>query len=371
MTDSKILFLTDTTATEVDDDCGMRFWLEHLECGHGIMRKDEVVPQIIEDAFHNDLRTLSTMEDITPSNLQAAVDEILNHLTPQDRKDVKKMELLYRRLGWFVAFGLFMEPKIREMFETIPLPEQIVLDRDPLFVLTRPDRLLQNKNNRMLLYREYNIVPAGVTDTSWSTCWQYKPHLHTSMAAISEHLKLSNGPGCALLTPVGMGTMMGLNAGFISSVDKRLVHPYVWAYKHGDSDRWSMNKYGRDGEAVGVPVWDYPLGLVDWVSHCGESTALAQFRFSDTVRLSHFSLNEWISRRTHRERQVREMRAQCTTNRHLRAVHFERRTKMCRPLYGKSCPMLEACWRADLQTQPCHSGEYVTKDSPLLNLLIN
>jgi hypothetical protein len=53
------------------------------------------------------------------------------------------MELLYRRLGWMNAFALFIEPGIRRLYLTIPMDEEITLDRAPLSVKVRPGQRAQ------------------------------------------------------------------------------------------------------------------------------------------------------------------------------------------------------------------------------------
>src|SRR6267142_6777627 len=137
--------MTDVSKVETDQTCGMRFWMNNFEGGQGILNRDSIIPTLLDAEIHNDLRTLAEMENISPLAIQQVIDDTLLHLTDEDKLDVRKMELLYRRLGWFAAFACFIEPEIRVEYHTLTLDPVMVLDRDPLFVLSYPDRLLQRK----------------------------------------------------------------------------------------------------------------------------------------------------------------------------------------------------------------------------------
>src|SRR5205814_4368767 len=215
-------FVLDLEQIQDDDTCGMKTWLSRFEGGRGIVRRADLLPASLVAETHTDLRMLAKMPDISPAALTRAAGQMFAGLTAEDRQDVKKMELLTRRAGWFAAFGLYVEPKIRATFDDLPIDEELILDHDPLWIITRPDRLLRDKVTQETVYREYVVMPPGLLMKQWLQQWLYNIRLHAGMVAVSQW------PRDAVLPHHGQ--IMGLSTGYQSTVNGRLVHPYVWGY---------------------------------------------------------------------------------------------------------------------------------------------
>lgn len=352
---SLAVFLTDVSSAEMDDTCGMRYWFNKLECENGILNKDNVVSQLLDTEIHNDLRTLSKLADISPHSIQLLVDDILSKLTAEDRQDIKKMELLYRRLGWFAAFAMFIEPEIRKDYVTLPIDEAIVLDKDPLWVADYPDRLLKHKLTGDVILREYVQMGPALSQEKWLQSWHYNIRLHVALAAAKEAVK---DPTLVPKT----AQVMGMSRGFKSTMDQRLVHPYVWGYYNKQREEWSHINAGQTQEWTLAPVWTFPGGIVAWVRQCGESVARSQFQLSPNVYLNEKVLDEWCNRRLHREREINGVKDGAQINKHLRSVYFGKATSQCY-IGAEPCPYLHACWSRDPNYTPL-KGNYI-KNSPL------
>jgi hypothetical protein len=153
---------------------------------------------------------------------------------------------------------------------------------------------------------------------------------------------------------VKFAQVMGLIKGDTRS--GRLSHPYVWGWKR--SSDWSTSyKAGWDP----TPVWEYPGGIVRWVQLCGEEVAASQFPHSYPVMRNDKEIDEWVSRRLHRQRVIRLVEAECQTDLEMRNIHFEKRTRSCRPAFGDACEFLLACKNAAVEANPLGSGEYVPR----------
>jgi hypothetical protein len=360
MTPRSPIFLTDIGQVEMDQTCGMRYWMNHYEGGTGILKRDTVIDLLLDTEVHNDLRTLASMPDIDPLSVQAVISEVLSHLTAADKQDVKKMELLYRRLGWFAAFAMFIEPDIRHEFDTMPSDPAMVLDRDPLFVVSYPDRLLLRKGTGEIILREYVPMPPGLTADKWLKSWHYNIRLHVAIAAaLDMDIKIASAE------------VVGMARGFYSLLDNRLVHPYVWGYLNKATQEWSPTKPDNmRGSWDIAPVWEFGGGVVSWVRMCGERVARSQFHTSPSVFLNKDILDAWIAARVHRERSIREVVAVATTNHHLRNVYFPRVTNHCEPANGDSCPYRDACWDKQISLMPLKSSSYIKNDPSKLGELI-
>lgn len=348
----KPTFIIDLPSAEIDNKCGMAFWNHRIEGGRGLMLKAEVLPHMMIQETHNDLSMLAEMEDISPKAIQDAIDEILSHLSTQDRMDQNKMELLYRRLGWFAAYALFMEQSVRDTYEDIPIEPEIVLDRDPLWVVTYPDRLLRGKlNDKTVLYREFELMPAGLQSKKWLQSWEYKIRLHAGIAAAEQSLNV----------PISFGQIVGLYEGIRSSADGKLIHPYVWGYYNSQTEEWSYNSHiGSDAKDwVHTPVWEYGGGIVAWVRMCGKGIAENQFRPSPYIGLNRNLLEDWMDSRLARERQVSMLRTPSIGNHGMKNLHFEKRTANCMPSGGTECPFIKMCFDKKIGEMPLKSGFYV------------
>jgi len=344
----KQAFMIEFPMTELDESCGMKLWYNRIEGGKGILRKEDVVKEAINKQIHSDLRAIARMEDIRAGAITEVVEDILRPLTPEDRKDKSKMELLYRRIGWFVAFALFKEPEIREKYETVPTDSEVILDREGLFIVTYPDRVLKAKDPEEVSYREYVLMPAGLTPKKWLQSWYYNMRLHVGMAAVAAEIHQQ----------IDFGMVMGLSEGYTSVVDERLVHPYVWAYRN-KKDEWAMCIRSDGGVWQPAPIWEFPGGIVKWVQACGKGIADSQFHFSPPVGLNKTMLDGWVARKLHREREIFSVQNACHDNQYLRGIYFERRTSQCQPMNREHCPYLKACWLPQIAAMPLSDGVFV------------
>lgn len=349
----KIPFFISYDDIELDNLCGMRYWLARHEAGQGISKVDTIVKDVMTQEVHSDLRTLAQMEDISPATIQAAIDEILEPLSANDRQDQGRMELLYRRLGWLAAFALFIEPAIREQYDTIPMDEEIILARDPLWIVAKPDRILREKKTKEVSYREFLGMPPALSNRAWLQGWHYTMRLHVGMAAANENLTANDGR-------IAHGKIVGMGEGYFSGVDGRLVHPYVWGYRNRKTNEWAHTfKPLTEEEWKLEPVWTYPRGIVAWAQLCGKQVAEQQFQESPPVYLNPTLLQHWVSNRIHREREIQAYRGNSHLNPNLRVIHFPQRTSQCRPAHGEPCPFLTACWNPGVAAFPLSSPDYV------------
>lgn len=351
---NKLIYLEDRSGAELDDKCGMAYWWNRKAGPKrmGIVPKVQALPLAIGSQTHEDLLLAAQMEDISSTSVHAVVQSVLDGLTDED-KDVtntKRMELLYRRLGWFVAFCLFMEPALREKYENVFLEGELILNRDPLWVPVTPDRVLRNKQTGVLEYREYKTTISA--SKKWLDSWQYAIQLHIGLKAISEELEKE----CKF------AHIMGLMKGTESFTDHRLMHPYVWGYYNHQRNEWG-HEYDkcRGNDWVPMPVWEFEGGLVQWVQRLGPSVARAQFPLSPPVFLNERHLDKWIVRRTARQKSIKIVEDACYDDPILREKFFESKTKNCKPAFGDACPYLAACWNAEVERDPLKNGDYVVR----------
>jgi hypothetical protein len=346
------VFLTSVKDSELDDTCGMKFWYYKKEAGTGIIRRDEIVPRLLDLKVHDDLRIAAAMEDLSPTAIQASIDAALQQLSGEDRQNLRKMELLYRRLGWFAAWCLYMEPRVRAEYETLPIDPALVLDRDPLYVVAYPDRLLKHKATGNIIYREFAPAPPMVGVRSWAQQWHYNIRLHVGMAAAAE-----------AQINVSYAEVMGLNQGFVSTHTRELVHPYVWGWKLKGHETWSVNLLGEDDKAKWerVPAWTFPGGVVQWVEMCGKATGEVQFNLSPPVYFKKEAVDDWVARRSHREREIRDHYSGSRLNPNLRRVYFPKIETQCYNHEGNNpCPFLPLCWNTKSGAYAFQrSGEFV------------
>lgn len=344
------VYLTDLRAVETDQTCGRKLWLSRIEGGTGILKKDDVVPQLLDVALHSDLRALAKMEKMDQQTLTQVVADITSGLSAEDRQDIQKMELLYRRLGQLVAFGLFFEEGVRARFADVGVDPAITYDRDPLWVVVQPDRLLRDRTTNEVIYREYVGKPLGMTTEKWCQSWHYNIRLHLGMAALEQ-----------MGIKVNYAEAVGVDRGYRSHLDGRLAHPYVWCYHNKFTNEWlsPRERQGRAGDWETVPVWTFPGGIVAWVKQCGESIARSQFVVSPPVRLNQDIVNGWASQRLHRQREIEAQRERAKNNLHIREVYFPKETNQCSNPLGEPCPYLRCCWDKKVEDMPLKSGLFV------------
>lgn len=345
---SKVLYLTDRSACETDDDCGQKYWWNRKHGRRGIVSVDESFYLTIGKETHEDLAMVAEMPDISPEALDKVIAPLLDSLQAEDISRQTSMEALYRRLGWLVAFGLYIEPGIRATYEPVQLEDEIVLDRTPLWVAVTPDRVLRHRETGRLIYREYKTtITAG---KKWEDSWPYSVQLHVGLKAIEEELD----------EQLAYAQIMGLMKGNTYNSDGRLTHPYVWAWFNEGAGIWS-NEYQRSTGWAPRPVWEYPGGLVEWVQLCGPGVAAQQFPHSRPIVLNEHIVNDFVASRLHREREIADVTLQCHISETERAKYFRKKMKTCRPAWGDACPYLSACWNATIGQDPLKSGLFVER----------
>jgi hypothetical protein len=342
------VYLTDRTTAETDDKCGMRRWWYKHEGGIGIVPKEESIHLLVGRDTHIDLAHAAEMEDISPAAVQAYVDKILNDGLSNPDITLSQKEALYRRVGWFAAYTLFVEPKIRADYENVSTEAEHILDRTPLWVTYTPDRYLRHRQGRYLVYREYKSTKWA--NNGWLNSWTYAPQIHIGLAGMQEELG----------EKVAFAQVMGLMKGEVR--DGKLGHPYVWAWQNSATGEWTHD-YNKARAAVWerYPVWEFPQGPVEWVQLCGPEVASAQFPHTAPIFLNERLLNDWTWRRTFREMQVSEVLEESRHDWQKRIVYFEPRTAQCRPVVGDPCPYLLACNNAAVRENPLACSDFVRR----------
>lgn len=342
------LYIRDRTGGEIDRQCGMKLWWNRIEGKRGIVGIKEPFYFACGRATHEDLATIAELENISPANIQAAIDEILAPINEEDKHVQEVMESLYRRLGWLAAYALYLEPRVRRDYENVQTEAEIILDRSPLLVPITPDRVLRHRQGGYLVYREYKTTKyAG---QNWINHWPLDIQIHLGLQAIQEEL----------LEEVKFGQVMGLMKGDVRG--GRLAHPYVWAYYNRSKDQWTHDyDKARTSDWDHMPVWEYPGGVVEWVQRCGEDVANAQFPHSVPIFLNTRMVNDYVVSRTAREAEIAAVKESCRMDWKKRVVYFEQRTANCRPTFGDPCPYLAGCWNAAVQEAPMASGLFTER----------
>jgi hypothetical protein len=337
---------TDRTTASTDQKCGMRRWWYKHEGGHGIVPVEEASALTVGKDTHEDMHVLAELEDISPGNIDSLVRGILSSQAPEPSQTT--LETLYRRLGWFAASALFLEPRVRKTFKTIQTEAEIILDRSPLWVGVTPDRVLEHLEGHHLVYRELkSTITAG---PKWISSWPFAIQLHLGIAAVQEELSRK----------VAYAQIVGLMKG--ETRDGRLRHPYVWGYYNATTKDWTHDyDKARASTWEPMPVWEYPGGLVDWVTRCGQEVGLAQFPHSAPVFLNQRLLDSWVLARTARELEVEAIVDDCRTDLTTRTIYFEPCYDQCRPPFGDPCPYIQCCHNAAVGENPLASRDFVQR----------
>ncbi len=350
---NKKILLMDRSGGELDDQCGMAFFWNRVwhppgrpEVA-GIVPEREAIYYSIGREIHEDLAMVAEMpaEELTVPGIEARVKPLLQDLTDEDKLDIEMMEILTRRIGWLAAYALFMEPAVREKYDTVYCEDEIILDREPLWVPVTPDRVLRERSTGKLHYREYkSTANAG---SKWSNSWPFAIQLHLGLKALQEELG----------EPLEYGQIMGLYKGYDSKVTG-LTHPYVWAWRNLKNGTWThqYEKATPRADWERAPVWEYPAGIVQWVHQLGLDTARQQFPFSPPVGLNEAMVEGWVTRKKHRARVVDNIGETCIYDEKMRECYFEQRTSKCRPAFGDQCAYLSLCWNASMQDDPLSKG---------------
>ena len=169
----------------------------------------------------------------------------------------------------------------------------------------------------------------------------YAIQIHLGIKALEEELG----------ERVEYGQVLGLNKGY--DRDGRLIHPYVWAYRKGD--QWGHEyKFGWDH----APVWEYPGGVLEWVTKLGPEVGLKQFAWSPPIFLDQRLLDRWVEQRIRRHLAIEEIKVLAQTDLTMRDSYFDQRLIHCRPSFGPPCPYLAACHNQPVNSNPLGSGLY-------------
>lgn len=340
------ILLTDRTSAETDDTCGMRFWFYKHAGGHGIIPLNEVIHFTVGREIHEDLAMIAGMPDLSPDAIRAAISALMPG--DFDAFSQAEKERITRRLGWFAAYALYIEPMVRATFEDVAVESELILDRTPLWVAITPDRILRHRRDGYLVYREYKSTISA--SNKWLNSWKYAIQLHTSMAAVSEELG----------EPVRYAQVMGLMKGTIRS--DRLSHPYVWAWYHEGRKEWTHDyTRGRGAGWAPMPVWEYPGGIVSWVEALGAEVAAEQFPHTEPIFPDTGILDDWVARRTQREMDIAADLAAAQADPLVRAVLFPKITKQCVPAFGDACAYLGVCRNATWRHNPEAHPDYVER----------
>jgi len=329
---SSPIYLTSKTSIETDWSCPMKWWWQKHEGGTGII-------PAVEPAYFLEGRQLHS--DLEPYARGATVGQVMEGLPSLESvaPDQIALELLCRRIGFAAAFGLYIEPILRDGADEVLVEDEIILERDPLWISAKPDRV-QRGHGQGLRWREWKST--STTRQEWVQSWAYSPQLHIGLAALGEELK----------EKLDFASILGFYKGHDQG--GKLHHPYVWAYR-SPQGKWSAD-YTYGWEKVGV--WEYAGGVEQWVRDCGEDVSRRVFLWSAPVFLDERIVNSIVLAQTERMREVGEVKGACQAIWELRQLHFPQHFNECRPPYGSACSYLGACHNASVNADPVGSGMY-------------
>jgi hypothetical protein len=341
----KTIYVTDRSAADLDDKCGMAFWWNRIQDDIGIVPASEHDALTVGKEIHDDLQRIAEAEDPAEEaeKIAAQVTQVPDGALPLAK------EKAYRRAGWAIAFALYIEPTIRKNWENVRVEGELILDRTPLWVPVTPDRVLRHKEQRGLYqYKEYK---SSITaNKNWLDSWRYSIQLQIGLKAIEEETGIK--PGYAQIMALIKG----------DERDGRLRHPYTWGYYNSSTREWTHDYAKARSSAWDLrPVWEFPEGISGWVKHCGNEVAESQFPHTPPVTLNERMLNLWVARKQARMQQINIVRESCKVDPVMRNVFFEMRTNQCRPAFGAPCPYQMACWNSGVNKNPLGSGEYVKR----------
>ena len=339
--------LTDRTTTETDWTCGMRRWWYKHEGDRGIVPAKEAHYFQVGRDIHQDFLGLARSGDPVEF-ARAATLQITADIGATD--DQVLQERLCRQAGWLVAAALWIEPQTRELYDTIFLEHELVLDRSPLWFAVTPDRVLRRKRDKAIVVRDYKSVGGWGATKQWVDYWTYATQLQTLLFAVAEELG----------EPVAFAQVMGLVKG--QERAGKLRHPYVWAYSDAERHYWTTDGQEARRKALTLtPVWEYPGGIFEWVDRLGPEVAAVQFPFANPVFPRQRQLDDLIESRTFREGQVRAAVEQARTSWPIRLAFFPPNYQECLPVIGAPCPYLACCHNASVQQDPVGSGQFVPR----------
>lgn len=332
------IFITDRTTIETDWTCGMKRWWYKHALGTGIVPVSEASYYRVGRDIHTLLQGVAEASDL--DNLVVQLELGWRERVDEAQTLTLKEEIT-RAYGWAMAWAIYIEPGIRQRYETISLEHELVLQRDPLWLVTTPDRVLRDRDTHEIVVDDYKTTSGSM---GWDAYWPYAIQVHIQLKAVEE--ELGQKPK--------YGRVRGLLKGF--QRDGRLIHPYVWAWREPGQDY----KPGL----TPVPVWEYG-SLGAWIRVLGSEVALNQFPLSMPIFCNDRLLDLLIERRIERETEVSnylEIAKSTEMPLSTAQIIFEPRYSQCRPPgRERQCPYLACCHNATVSEDPLGSGLYVTR----------
>lgn len=354
-------FIVDLEDIAYDEACPMSYWFHNKECNGGVVNRTRIVPEALMAETAKDIRLISSMEDISIDAIHDMINPVIHSMDTVDRNNTKYMELLVRRLGVAAAYALFMEPGIRNEFHLIDTDDTVVLDRDPLFLITHPTIFLKSKVTGLSYLRKVMFKPSNSMGLTWLTNQKYRMHRHLEGMAVEESME----------EHVSFSQIVGIDEGYKSVIDRSNVHPYIYGYYNDRHGNWSCRQKPQSDGWEKVPVWEYPHGIVKWVKDvCGETTAKEVIKISTPFILNRELCEGWLSARTRREREIHEHQNKAEYNLFVRQSVFERNTNHC--AVGTTdnneviCPYISGCWNPTVVNRPLTEHMEFTRRIPLL-----
>lgn len=332
------IFLTDRTSIETDWACGMRRWWRNEFGGTGIVPATAASALTEGADLHEWLARVAVTSDPR---------EIVRALPPAPVGDQVALEVWCRLVGWVTAFALFVEPRLREDYDTVQVEGELVYQADPLWIACTPDRVLRRKRAPeagKLVYLEYKSTGAFNT-ASWCEYWPHAVQLHTGLAALAQE----HGPDA-----IAWAQVQGFTKG--TWREGKLRHPYTYAYTNG-SDWTAAWTRGWDLASVS----EYPGGPAAWAEHLGAGMAAEVLPLTRAVFLDERIVARVVAERTERERLVAAVRDQAATDPDFRARVFPMNLAACRPMIGAPCAYQACCWNASVEADPLASGAFVPR----------
>jgi len=138
--------ITSPTSITTDWEGGMKYYWSKVEGGSGITPVSEADYFRVGREIHADLASVAE---------GSTFSEMLARIPPPSPPSQIAMEEWCRRLGWIACVQQFVEPWTRESYINLRIEGPLALTRDPLTIRCIPDRLLEHKVTRKLVYREY------------------------------------------------------------------------------------------------------------------------------------------------------------------------------------------------------------------------
>lgn len=326
-------FLTDRTTIETDWECGMKRWWYKHEGGTGIVPTTEAVYFKQGRDIHEDLAAVASGQ-----TLQEVVEGI--QVCEQDQL---QREVDLRRLGWVVGFYLYVWPWITTHYEVVQVEEELILDRDPLYIAFTPDLILRSKANGKLVVVDYKST--GTTSPGWAIAWPWATQMHLNIAGVEEELN----------EPVSHASVLGLYKGYWGR--GQTSHPYIYALER--AGKWGTSAYKGWERHWST---EYPGGIVEWVRYLGEEGASKVFKWSSPIYKNTRLVDKLVQARKFREEEVTGAVEACQTDTFLRDMIFESRFSKCKPTFGSECPYLAACWNGSVGADPLSSGLFKTRE---------